>query len=390
MSDANRIRVSVIAETSFGVIPTSPAWLVVPTTGHSMRDLIGYQQSATINNDRNVQDLVRLSKAAGGGLPMELTYSAASEGLNLLMTAAMAGTEAAAHTETGVTTTAGAKTITKGGATFVTDGYEVGDIVKTTVGLAADLGFFRLTAVAEETLTVAADANFTGDAGLSMEVTRGAKIKNGTTETTFSIEVAWLDLDKAQVFTGCAVDGMDFTIADGAITSVNFSFQAASSTLYDANNGTAGEYQTSSSHTDPATNPVLDSIGVPQVRSGGSAYAAKSVNMSLRNNVAPRTQIGSLGAQSMRFGEFGASGSIQAYHEDLTELTAYAANTTSNIWLVMEDANDKGWSLSFPEIKYGDAAADVTGSNTDVFVNLSVTAIKDPVELCTAKLQRWD
>lgn len=391
MSDSNRIRVSIVPEGTFGVTPPNPAWQVLATTGQSMRDQIGYQQSRTINNDRNVQDLIRLSKAAGGGIPVELTHSPSGEGLERLIRAAMAGTETASVTPSdAITANGGAKTFTRSTGSFVTDGIEVGDIVKSSGATeAAKNGYFRVTVVSALSITVEADANFIADEVVTL--VRGARIKNGTTEQFFSVEVARLDLQIAQVFTGCAVDGMDFTIADGDVTTADFSLQASTSTRYAANNGTTDNFGPGTpTYTSPTVSPVLDSIGVPEVRSQGSAYAAKSVNMSLLNNVSPRTQIGALGAQSMRFGEFGASGQISAYLADFTELDAYADNTSSDIWLVMEDANSKGFSLSFPEIKYGDAGADTQGSNTDTFVDLAATALKDPTELCTARLQRWD
>lgn len=394
MSDSNRIRVSIIPEVTFGVTPTSsPAFKVLATTGVSLRDRMGYQQSQTINNDRNVQDIIRLSKAAGGGIPMELTYSPTGEGLMQLILGALAGTETAAFTETGVTTTSGAKTISKSGATFVSDGVEVGDIVQTTVGLAADRGYFKVTAVAEELITVEATANFTGDNGGSMEVTRAARIKNGITQTTFSIEVARMDLQIAQIFTGCVVDSMDFTVGDEAITTVNMTVQSSSSTFITSPaSGTGADalFMTGATYALPTVAPVIDSIGIPEIRSGGTAYAAKSINMAFANNAAPRTQIGALGAQSMRYGEFGASGRITAYMEDFTEMAAYAGNTSTDIWFAAIDENGKGYSMSLPQVKFSDVGADVSGSNADVLVDIAATAIKDPTELLTVRFQRWD
>ena len=391
MSDSNRIRVSVVPESTFGTTPTDPAWQVLATTGVSMRDRMGYQQSQTINNDRNVQDLIRLSKAAGGGIPMEMTWSPEDEGLMELITGAMAGTETAVYTATGVTTTAAAKTITQPSGDFTTN-FEVGDIVKTTGGLTADTGFRKLTAVSALSMTVEADEDYTGDSSGDMNVTRGARIKNGTEKLYFSIEVARLDLQIAQVFHGCVVDGMDFSIADESITTCNFTLQASNSTFYDTalSEDVFGPSGQTPTYTAPTTSPVLDSIAVPQIRSQGSAYAAKSIQMSLANNASMRTQIGALGAQSVRFGEFGASGRITAYLEDFAELQAYEGNTSSDVWLAMIDANGKGYSLSFPEIKYSDAGADVSGSNTDVLEDLAATALKDPTEALTARLQRWD
>ena len=391
MSDSNRIRVSIVPESTFGVTPATPAFQVLATTGVSLRDRIGYQQSATINNDRNVQDLIRLSKAAGGGVPMELTWSPSGEGLMQLVKAAMAGAETAAVSVAPVTTAGGDKIISRATGSFVSDGFEVGDIVRTYGSvIPGNHGYFKVTVVASGALTVEADANFAADATGDLEVVRGARIKNGTVETFFTIEVAYLDLDKARLFTGCAVDGLDFTIADQAVTTANFGFQSASSSFVNASIGSPGIFITGATYTVPTVSPVLDAIGVPEIRSQGVAYAAKSVNMSILNNVAPRTQIGGLGAQSMRFGEFGASGRITAFHEDFTELTAYASNTATDLWLVMIDENSKGFSLSFPQVKYSDAGADVSGSNTDILLDLAATAIKDPVELITARLQRWN
>jgi hypothetical protein len=361
--------------------------MILQTTGQSMRDRVGYQQSQTINNDRNVQDLIRLSKSAGGGIPMELTHSPIDEGLERLIEAALS------TTETVLDNTFGSPAINNGAKTLdgtYTSGVEVGDIIRVSgATAAADNGYFRVTVVASGLLTVAKDANFAADEAVT--VTRGARYKNGTDEKHFSIEVARLDLQVAQVFSFCTVNGMDFSVADGAITGVNFSFEAATSTRYATNNGTADKFGPGSpTYGIPSTRPVLDSIGVPQIRAEGTAYAAKSINMAMMNNIAPRTQVGTLGTQSMRFGEFGASGRVSAFLEDFTALTAYANNTSSNLWLVMEDSSGRGWSISFPEIKYSDAAADVSGSNTDVLEELSVTAYKDPVEACTVRLQRWD
>lgn len=395
MSNSNRIRVSIVAESSFGVTGSSPAWQVLATTGQSIRDRMGYQQSQTINNDRNVQDLVRLSKAAGGGIPMELTYSPTTEGLDMLLIALMCNSYAAASSRSGCDVDATAKTVTNNTGNWSADNVEVGDILKLTVTSGGALiGYYRVASISTNVATIAdADDTLSSDASGTVTATRGARLTNGTTEATYAIEVARLDLQIAQVFTGCVVDAMDFTVADGAITTANFSIVAAGSTRYTTNNGTTDLFAHGGgtpTYTDPTASPVLDSIAVPEVRSGGAAYAAKSINMSLANNAAARTQVGALGAQSMRWGQFGANGRISAYMEDFTDLAAYADNTATDLWLAMIDANANGYTLSLPQIKFSDAGADTRGVNQDDLVEIAATAYKDPTELITARLQRWD
>ena len=42
MSDSNRLRVSIVKESTFGTTPGSPAMKVLQVTGQSMRDRVGY------------------------------------------------------------------------------------------------------------------------------------------------------------------------------------------------------------------------------------------------------------------------------------------------------------------------------------------------------------
>lgn len=399
MSNSNRIRVSLVLESAFGVTPPIEDFggllpmAILPTTGQSLRARVGYQQSQTIRNDRNVQDFIRLSRSAGGGLPCELTYSNSSlgfpEALATLMAAVLGNPWTTARTEASATTTAGAKTITKAAINFTTGAtIEVGDIVRVSGATpGADNGYFRVTAVAATTVTVERPTNFTGSVG-NVTITRGGRLKNGVQEYSFTVEVARLDLQKAQIFRGLTFDGMDLTIADEAITTVNFTALAQASEWVDAI--TPDVFLASAVYLPPVTNPVLDAIGVPEIQSGGLAYAARSVNVSMVNNLAARTQIGALGAQSMRYGQFGATGRISAYFDDYEDLERYENNVASDLWLVMLDPTGKGYSISYPQIKYTDAGADTRGPNQDDFQELAIAAYLDPVEGCTARFQRWD
>jgi hypothetical protein len=388
MSNADRIRVSITLEDPYGVTPASPAFLVLPTTGQSLRPRIGYQQSQTIRNSRNVGDYIRLSKSAGGGLPCELTYSAAGEALEAAIAAVLCSTSQAARTEASAATTGGTKNITKGAIDFTTGNtIEVGDIVRVVgATVATDDGYYKATVVTATTVTVERSGNFAGVADVT--ITRARRFKNGTEERSYTVEVARLDLQRAQIFTGCVFDGMDFTIADEAITTANFSVVAKAGTWVSA--VATDVFLTGATYAQPASNPVLDSIGVPEIQSGGSDYAARSVNVSMVNNVAARTQIGSLGAQSMRFGQFAATGRISAYLDSSADLQLYEDNTATDLWLAMIDPSGKGYSVSYPQVKYTDAGADTRGPNQDDFKELAMAAYLDPVEGCTVRLQRWD
>ena len=187
MSDSNRLRVSIVKESTYGVTPTSPTMQIMPVTGQSLRDAVGYTQSNIINADRNVEELVRLSKTAGGQLPTELMFSPTGEALELLLCATMCASETAVATVASCSTVVSTKTITRASGSFVSDGITVGDIVRTSGGsTAANNGYWKVTNVVALTLTVEADADFTAD---TVTVTRGARRNNGINEDSFTIEV---------------------------------------------------------------------------------------------------------------------------------------------------------------------------------------------------------
>lgn len=389
MADGSRIRVSIVAESTYGTTPGTPTMLVLPVTGSALSDRLGYVQSNVINPDRNVDDLVRLSKSAGGNIPLEFRYSPSGQGLSSALLALLsASAYTAAATVASCTTTAAAKTVTRASGDFTTD-FAVGDIVKLSGGTAADMGYFRVTAVVALTLTVDTVANFTGSAG-NVTVTRGARAVNGTATPSFTIEVAHLDLEKAQVYTGCVINTMDVNVAIGSLATLTFGIEAQSSTRVDNFIGSSGIYITGATYTAAATHPTLDPIGVQEIRVGGADYAAQSLALSLTNNARPREQIGALGPVSMARGFFGATGQVTAYLSDWTDHNAFAGNTPTDLWFAAIDANGRGWSMSLPQVKFSDLNSPVQGNNTDVFKNISVTAYKDPTEACTVRVQRWD
>lgn len=383
MSDSNRLRVSIVKETTFGTTPASPAMQVLQVTGQSLRDRVGYQQSNIINDNRNVEELVRLSKSAGGQTPIELMFSPTGEALELLLGATMCSAEVAESEDTGASIAGTGKVITCALGTNNAD-VSVGDIVATT-GAAA--GYYKVTAVTTTTITVEADSDFAAEDPIT--VTRAARRTNGTVNDSFTIEVARLDLQKAQIFTGCTVNMFDVTIADEAMVTANLTFEAANSTFATTNTDTADQFIASATYTDAATHPVLDSLSIPEIRSDGSSFAAKQITLNINNNVVPRTELGQLGAQSMRQGEFNVTGSFDAYFEDFSEMQAYANNTEGAIWFALIDANGRGYSFSLPHVKFSDAGADVTGSNTDTMVSVSYQATLDGTEDCTLRMQRW-
>lgn len=385
MSDSNRKRIAIAQETSFGAGPSPLDMYVLGVTGQSLRDRISYQESRTIRSDRNVQDIVRVGASAGGNLPFELTFPVANEALWLLLRGAMCSTESSAVTTAGVGLGDADFTITRGSGSFVSDGYQVGDVVKITGHAnAANNVYKRLATVSALVMTVdSVDTAFINPGGTTCSVTRGARIKNGTTEYSFAAEVGSLDVGKYQLFRGQVVNTLDLQVSDQSILTGSFGLEGKTSTRGGSANG--------SSYTGTTNTSIMDAVSPPVVRVGalGTSYSTKSFSIGIRNNAAARTQVGALGPQSVRRGNFGVELSFQSYFQDFEEMDKFAGNTETTFWTVLTNGAGQGLAISIPAMKWMDLGADTTGVNADDYLTGRAMAKYDTTQDCTLRIQRF-
>ena len=152
---------------------------------------------------------------------------------------------------------------------------------------------------------------------------------------------------------------------------------------------TTGGSANGSSYTSTTNTGLMDAISAPIVKLNGTAYSAKSFGMAVRNNAAARTQIGSLGPQSIRKGEFSIELSFQSYFQNFTEMDAYAGNTATNFWTVVTNAAGQALAISLPQMKWTDVGADTTGTNTDDYLNGRALAYLNATEGVTARVLRF-
>lgn len=394
MADGFRTRVSIVPEVTYGVTPATPAMLRLPVTGHSMADRVSQTPSNIINQTRNIEDMVRTGRGATGTLPCELRHSPNGEGLNAAMFALLSNsTVTAAATVTTCTTTAANKTVTRGSGSFITDGFAVGDIIRLSGGLAADMGYLRVTNVVALTLTVDRVANFTGSPG-NVTVTRGARATNALSEQSFTVEIAHLDLQRAHIYRGCVFNSASINLAVNQLATVSFQLEAKDS-IVTGNTGTTDQFVTGATYSAMTFAPTLDPIGVQEVQlsnaSGvGQDVPAQSVALSIANNIRPREQLAALGPVSMSRGQFTASANLSAYFDNQDDQTTFLGNTATDLWMVAVDANGRGWSVAMPQAKITDLSVPVSGPGSDIFRSMTVAGYRSQAQDCTLRLQRWD
>lgn len=392
MSSANRVRVSIVQESTFGVTPSTPAFLTLPITSIDFQDVIPQQTDPTISPSRGIDDLIPTGRSNQGTAAAVLRFAASTAAFFAIMRAVLyASAETAAVTVTSTVTVGEADDfVERGSGSWVSDGFLAGDIVLVTGNLqSADDGYYRVTDVDALVLTLEG-ADWSSD-DTSITVVRAARMVNGTTQRSFSVEIAHADLDEATIYTGVQWNDLAVAIADGAITTTSLSAIGKSSTKVAApisGTGTSALYVTGATYTDPASHPAITTLGVPEIKVGGADYAFKSLDLRMANNLEALTQVGQEGPTSIREGQFAAELGFRSYMDGVADFSTWVANTETTAWFVLLDANSRGWSFSFPRAKYRGLTAPVPGVNQTVYKQGALQMLQDAT-YGTVIVQRW-
>ena len=268
----------------------------------------------------------------------------------------------------------------------LTANISVGDVVRVKTGAGVLYGYYPVLATqpAAASPTLHVEGYIPGNTGL--KVLRGGRMKNGTTQKSYSIEVAYPTTGLYEVFKGCVLDGLDLSIAVEQMISGTYMVmgQRGSGASTSPLSATAAHYKAAS------TSLVMQAVdNIPNVRVAGIDYAARSISMRIANGGAAQKVVGSIGAQAIRSGTFTVTGQITAYFSSITEYNKMIANQQSSLLVVTQDSAGNAYSWWMPKVKYGAVSVPVQGQDTDVICTLDYQAVYDSLLGATIHVQRF-
>ena len=116
-----------------------------------------------------------------------------------------------------------------------------------------------------------------------------------------------------------------------------------------------------------------------------------SFSLTLENNLRAQDAVAVLGPAGIGVGRVSVSGELNTYFGDEVLYNKVLQNTVSNFTLGFRDtAGNLGAVWDIPRLKYSAGNPDVTGINTDIFINLGFQAIRDPARDYTISLSRFE
>lgn len=222
-------------------------------------------------------------------------------------------------------------------------------------------------------------------AGALMSTWATDVLKNGTTETSFTIERSHEDLTKFFTFTGMEVNTLSMTASAGAILTGSMDFMGKACTVSGASAGTGAA-------TDATTTDVLNAMNnVGTITEGGSALSGVFINelsFNINNNLRSLKAIGTTGAADMGMGNFDCSGTLNCYFANTDLYTKFINGTASSLSFNTTDAAGNYYTFSFPNIKFSSDKINAGGINGDVMEQLGWTALYDSSEGCAMSITR--
>ena len=381
MGSSNRTRVAYVAESNWGVTPATPTLTTVRRTGGSLKSPTETVTSNEIRSDRNRATVQRVGVSANGSMEFELSYGSHDD---LLAAAFASAWTTAINFSDSVQITALTGTIAATGA--FTNAF-VGQWLKlsgfTTPG---NNGYFR---VAKKTsaneITVEDPDDVLEDETKSAAITSGGCLRNGTTESSFTIEQSHLDLGFYLQFLGMRVGGVNLSIPASGLITGSFDFQGKEAT--------ASAATIANTLTAAGTNPVFNGTShFAALTVGGAALADNltEISVALTNNLRQRRALGSLAPVGVIYGTADVTGSFRLYPTGKTLIDKYLDFKESSLALRLVGGDGKkSYILTIPKLVFTGDLPETGALDGDVTLDLNWTAYFDSGLDCTIQLDRF-
>ncbi len=376
MSDSNKTELSYVKETSFGVVPTNPAFQKLRFTGETLRHAKDTIQSEEIRADRQITDLVEVGNMANG----EISYEFSSGTFNALIAAALCASTAVGivvNETTTVTVDASDNKISRDAGSWGVTPIP-GQFVRIS-GLAtpANNGIKRVVSADANDIIVEAGGFTTDETSVAAVGIRGTAWKNGNVNHSFSLERKILDPSNAdffQTYVGMHVDEWTLSAVSKQILKGSFTWMGKLAELSDtpASGSTYGA-QTS-------TQVMNGTRHVGAITRAGAVLTEKlrEITFTVKNNLRAKDALGITGPYEIGLGSCEVTGKVSAYFKDNVLYQEMISHGYSSLGAVFTDGAGNTFAFLLPKTVFSTGDPNAQGQNQDIMLDLNFQAIRDP------------
>lgn len=382
MSDANRVKLAFVEESSFGAKESGSKLQVLRYNSESLKQDMNTVVSEEIRSDRQISDIARIGLSASGGIDFELSYGSHDEFLQAALLSS--GWSAEKHINRQLTISASSvdnsiNDSASGFGIFSANKW----VYVSGFSNSANNGFFKIASVTASKIIFSNGTLVTEAAGQLVDVQQGGQITNGLVLPSFNIEKTFEDLSNVlSLLKGMCISTMSLEVPADGIIRGNFAFMGSAEESLTASAGSG--YVAAGS-----TVVMTGANHVTNVFENLSELGILSFSFALNNNLRTRLQVGTLGVASIGSGSVEVTGTITLHLENDELFQKYLNQSVTSIVFAVRDEQGNGYLFEFPCVKITNGTRAAGGINTDVIGEFEFRAYMDASELITMRIARF-
>lgn len=370
-----------IPEATFGVTPASGNYKKLRMTGESLDYTISKEASEEINNTRTVSSMIPVGASASGAIEAEISYAEYDPLIEACLQSSFVehGTDGVgtAFSGTFTTTAITASVAPSGNAAFTT--LKKGQFFRLTApGNGNDGKILRVsltTAPTSTVITVESATPLVVGTGVTGCIVSSARLTNGATQKSFSIERQNSDITEYWCYKGMTVSSMDINVSSGARSTMSFNFmgkkaERATTTLLP---GTAVESQTYDIHSG-STGPACY-IWVDNAPLAGTYIQSASITYD--NTLRAQEAVCELGAIGIGSGTVSLTGTLEVYFANGNLFDKMVSNTNISFVLSTLDNAGNGYIITIPKASISTLTTQAGGKDQDMILSIEFMGLRD-------------
>jgi hypothetical protein len=249
-------------------------------------------------------------------------------------------------------------------------------------GASAVSGFYTITALTDDVITVAEPVATNANSGTKRVVIKGSHLRNpgvlaDITPQSFTVETGFTDVGQYFVQTGMRVGSFGLNVASGELVSGTINLMGKETTASAATTLGAAPYEVLASTATPVLNATTN---VGSIYKNGELLATALQSIEITGEAALREQraVGSRFPAGIGTGRFNLTGTITSYFETLEMYDHFLNHDTISLAFPFEDNSFNNYWFTIPALKITSDPIAPGGIDQDVLEELEFTAIRDP------------
>lgn len=314
-------------------------------------------ESNELRTDRQVADFRHGVRMAEGSLNGELSPKTYSDFMQSLVARDFTAGVTATGASITIAGTGPTYTVTRAAGSFITDGFQVGDVVRLTAGTFNVNNLNKNLLIASMTATVLTVVVLNGSALTAEGPIASATVAvtgkktfvpaSGHTDDSYTIEEFYSDISQSEVYTGMKVGSMNVQLPATGLTTVDFSFMGKDLT-------SKGTTQYFTSPAAQGTEGIFAAVNGVVLVGGQRIALITSADFSVERALENATAVGSNAVADIFTGRIRVSGNMSVYFEDAAFRNYFDNEQTISVVLTLtadSTATSNFVSFTLPKVK---------------------------------------